>query len=100
MPYYKVFVEGKNFLIKQGKEQGKVKFQTARYVEAEDRDQAEKAGIEKIRSDNYLRGSVSNKKEDPPLLYVTAITEVESMQDDNPLKDSFMLFSDTDDLDE
>ncbi len=99
MPYFKVFVEGKNFLVKQGKESGKVKFQTARYVEAENRDQAEKAGIDKIRSDNYLRGSVANLKNDPPLLYVTAITEVDSMQDENPLKDSFMMFSDTDSKD-
>ncbi len=96
MPYFKVFIEGKNFLVKQGKESGKVKFQTARYVEAENRDQAEKAGIEKIRNDNYLRGSVANLKNDPPLLYVTAITEVDSMRDENPLKDSFMMFSDAD----
>ena len=96
MPYYKVFIEGKNFLVKQGKESGKVRFETARYVEAENRDQAEKFGIDKVRSDNYLRGSVANLKEDPPLLFVTAITEVDSLKDDNPLKDSFMMFSDSD----
>ena len=93
MPKYRILIHGKNFLVKSGKKDpGKVSFDTIRYVEAENEKAAEAKALEIIRSDAHLRQNVLNTKEDPPLIYVDSVDEVQEFDKDNPITTAFRFY--------
>ncbi len=101
MKFYQVFIEGSNFLLKSGNDSGlKQGFKTIRLINAENEEQAEKLAIEYIREEQFLNRSVLNKREDPPLLYVNQITEIEK-KNFNPLAEAIQFYPELDgDVDE
>lgn len=101
MKFYQVFIEGSNFLLKSGNDSGlKQGFKTIRLINAENEEDAEKMAIEKMREENFLKRSVLNKREDPPLLYVNQVTEIEK-KEFNPLAEAIQFYAEVDgDIDE
>jgi hypothetical protein len=75
MPYYRVFLEGRNFWIEIDESQQRLGFYTTRFVEAPSEDDAEKIGISLIRSDKRL--NPRNHRNDPPRIDVSEIEEVD-----------------------
>lgn len=76
MKKYKVFLQGKNFLISIDKKIQKYGFYTTRFVEANDEKEAENKSVDLIRDDPELRQSVLNDKDDPPTIYMETIDEL------------------------
>ena len=78
MRKYKVFVEGRNFLIAGSTGEAKHGFYTTRFVEATDAEGAENAAVEQLRDRQALREMTLNGRDDQPMMYVTEIEEVPS----------------------
>ena len=76
MKHYRVFIHGKNFLLRFGGKPKKVGFYTTRVVEATDEKAAENAAVLTLRQRQSLRDVVLNDRTDPPLMFVEEITEV------------------------
>ncbi len=79
MPYYKVMINGRNFLIDMEGRVAKCGFFTNRFVEAPDPTAAEYAAVQMIRETQSLRDMVRNTPEDPPVMDVTSIDMVETL---------------------
>lgn len=80
MKKYKVLMEGRNFLLlMDGKEQ-RVGFYTTRWVEAANPEEAELKAAAAIKADPRLKSSVKNPKNDPPMLHLTEMSEVEAIE--------------------
>ena len=75
MSDWKVFLNGKNFLLEINSEPQKVGWYTTRYVEAPDAQSAELAAVEEIRSDPNF-SDVLNEREDPSRIYMEDVEEV------------------------
>lgn len=78
MKKFRVLVRGENFLLKS---EGAVKrfgFYTTRFVEALDKDEAERRAVESLRQENRLREGVLNDHSDPPMLFAEEIDEISS----------------------
>ena len=80
MKKYKILLQGNNFLLKLDGNKNIFGFYTTRYVEAENLKDAENIAIELIRNDHELRQSVLNKKNDPPIIFVDEIDELENFK--------------------
>jgi hypothetical protein len=79
MPHYKVMINGRNFLVEMDGRVAKYGFYTFRFVEAADPTAAEYAAVQMIRETQRLRGLIRNASEDPPVMDVTSIDEVETL---------------------
>ncbi len=80
MNKYRVFIEGKNFLIEFDDKPKNTGFFTTRYVEAVDSAEAENKAIELIKNDSDLRSTILNEPNDPPKMYVEEIEELASFE--------------------
>lgn len=78
MNQYKVFVEGRNFLIAGTDGEAKRGFFTTRFVEAADVEDAEGAAVEQLRARQDLHDLTRNRPDDPPRLFVLEIEELHS----------------------
>ena len=74
---YHVEINGQNFLIETEGGLAKHGFFTSRCVEATDRAAAELTAVQTIREDQGLRDLVRNAADDPPIIDVTSIDELE-----------------------
>jgi hypothetical protein len=81
MPQYRVDINGQNFLVLADGRAGKYGFFTTRFVEAPDSAAAEEEAVRVIRETRRLRELVRNAPDDPPLLDVTAVTELDYYDD-------------------
>ena len=79
MNKYRVFVEGKNFIVKIENKIDRYGFFTTRFIEAKHAQDAEKISLDLIRDE--LKDVVLNEKPDPPMLYINEIDELESFGD-------------------
>jgi hypothetical protein len=79
MPRYKVEINGQNFLIHMEGQIAKYGFFTTRFVEATDSTAAENTAVQMIRETQRLRELVRNAPDDPPVMDVIGITEMESV---------------------
>ena len=80
MKKFRVLVRGENFLLES---EGAVKrfgFYTTRFVEALDKDEAERRAVESLRQEDRLRGGVLNDQSDPPMLFAEEIDEISSFE--------------------
>lgn len=73
---FKVVVEGSNFLIKFENARKKMGFFATRFIEAANRDDAEKIVRELIM--NELRDLVLNKQTDPPIIFIEEFVKLNS----------------------
>lgn len=79
MPKYHVQIDAKNFLVNMDGVTAKYGFITYRFVDAPDPGAAANSAVQMIREDQDLRGLVLNDKDDPPVMDVEEIAEVESI---------------------
>jgi hypothetical protein len=78
MAKYKVEINGANFLINMEDRTAKHGFFTTRFVDAPDAAAAENSAVQMIRDTQRLRDLVRNAHDDPPVMDVIGITEMES----------------------
>lgn len=78
MKKYRILLEGKNFLINSDEGPNRMGFYTTRYVEAENREDAEKRSVELIKNDPKLKDVMLNIRSDPPMIYLEKIEEISS----------------------
>ena len=80
MATYRALIEGKNFLLSQD---GKIArhgfFQTV-FVAATDPATAESVALSRVKGDEALRAQTQNAADDPPVLYVESLEEVEDSE--------------------
>ena len=81
MPKYQVQIEASNFLVEMEGRTAKHGFITFKYIEADDPTSAENMAVQMIRDDQQLRDLVQNGSDDPPVMDVTQIAELESFPD-------------------
>ena len=79
MPKYRVRIDAQNFLVEMEGAEGRYGFFTSRFVEADDPAAAESAAVQMLRDDAEPRGLVRNSPNDPPVIYVEEITELDSL---------------------
>lgn len=92
---FRVSIHGENFLMKSSKkESGKMSFDTIRYVEARDEEAAEVKAIQIMRSDSHLRNTTMNDRNDPPIMYVDSVIEIEDYDPKNLLATAFRFYPD------
>ena len=92
MAKYKIEINGANFLIDMEGRSAKHGFFTIRFVEAPDAAAAENAAVQMIRDTQRLRDLVRNAPDDPPIMDVIGITEMESFDVIENLEPGFMWF--------
>lgn len=76
MKKYRIFINGKNFLIEINGALAKHGFYTNRYVEANDERDAELQAMDMIRKREGLKNAVRNAEGDPPMMYAEEIHEL------------------------
>jgi hypothetical protein len=92
MPKYQVDINGQNFLIEMEGKLGRYGFFTIRYVEAADAKAAENGAVEMIRTTQRLRELVRNGPDDPPIMDVTEIAELESFNKIENMEPGFIWY--------
>ena len=95
MPKYKVLINGANFLIEMDGRIAKYGFFTTRFVEATDADAAENTAVQMIRETQRLRDLVRNAPDDPPVMDVIGITELESFDGIENLEPGFAWYEES-----
>ena len=80
MKKFRVLLRGENFLLKSEESVKRLGFYTTRFVEAPDKDGAEKCAVESIRKDDRLQECVLNDQSDPPMLFAEEIDEISSFE--------------------
>jgi len=80
MASYRALIEGKNFLLSlDGKVARHGFFQTV-FVGATDPATAESEALSKVKGDETLKAQTQNATDDPPVLYVESLEEVEDSE--------------------
>ena len=81
MKKFKVFVKGKNYLLREGgNPPRKHGFFTVAFVEAWNEEQAEAGAVELLQNDSKLRVIRENQVSDSPVIEVESIEEVQSFE--------------------
>jgi hypothetical protein len=70
-------IRGDNFFMQLDEEVKRLGFYTNRFVQASGAAEVEQLAVAQIRKDPKL-GSILNRPDDPPMLYVEEITEIEA----------------------
>lgn len=95
MPKYCVTIEGRNFLVEMNGKVAAHGFVTLRFLEAADAKAAENAAVDAIRRTEGLRAIVRNPSDDPPIMDVTEIVELESFDDVETLEPGFVWYEES-----
>ena len=86
MNWYRVQLNGKNFLLNLQDNPRKYGFYTTKDVEAESFEEAELKAVKLVRDDETLRISSLNEKDDSPMIYVEEMRILD--QDEERLSNS------------
>jgi hypothetical protein len=81
MPAYRVMINGQNFLIEMDGRVAKHGFFTTRIAESPDPAAAEHAAVQMIRQTQRLGDLVRNDPDDLPVMDVTSIVDLESIEE-------------------
>ncbi len=92
MPDYLVQIEGRNFLVEMEGRVARHGFITFRIIQAADPRAAELAAVQMIRATERLREMVRNPPEDPPVIEVTSIEELESLPPEDEPEPGFIWY--------
>jgi hypothetical protein len=85
MATYRALIEGRNFLLSQDGKIARHGFYQTVFVGAADPTTAESEALNKVRSDATLKALTQNSTDDPPMLYVDSLYEMEGSEvPDNP----------------
>jgi hypothetical protein len=80
MPAYRAVIEGRNFLLAfNGKNRRHGFYQTV-FVQSADPAEAEATALRAVKDDADLRNMAQNQANDPPMLYVDALYELEGSE--------------------
>jgi hypothetical protein len=90
---YSVIVEGKNIYLNRGRIE-RMGFFTTRWVEATDRNEAEKKAIDLVKQEVEELDVLCNSPKDPPTFLVDKVREVDSFGDARVPGKGFALFPD------
>lgn len=82
MPKCQIQLNGQNFLVDVGKKSAKHGFITFRNVESPDTSTAELSAVEMLRQSAQLRDLIQNDPNDPPVIDVMEMIEVDSFNPD------------------
>ena len=85
MKKYCVLINGRNFLLDFDGKKQKMGFYTNRFVEAKSVKEAENLAIDLMRREPKLNNNVFNNQNDPPMLYVDEIKEVNQLRNQHGL---------------
>jgi len=77
MATYRALIEGKNFLLSQDGKIARHGFYQTVFVGAPDPASAESEALNKVRSDEALRAQTQNAADDPPMLHVESLVELD-----------------------
>jgi len=91
---YRLFIEGKNFDIKNEGKVIRTGFFTNRYIEATDHSSAESIALDLIRKE--LKGLILNDESNPPLMFIKENEELTSFEDNLVPGTGFSWFEDAD----
>ena len=80
MNVYRVLLNGENFLMTYSGQTKRMGFFTTRFVEATNEAEAETVAVSLLRQDENLRGNVLNTADDPPMIYVDEVEQVNGLQ--------------------
>jgi len=82
MPFFKVMLEGNNFLIEFNGEVEKTGFLTTRWVEAQTPEKAELVAVKLVKKDKSLLDIMHNVngEEPSPMIYLEEITQTTWLQ--------------------
>jgi hypothetical protein len=79
MKKYRVFMEGRNIALNLDGETKCHGFFTARFLEAGSNEEAEAYALQMVNKE--LEGFMLNRKEDPPVIIVEEVSQLESFDD-------------------
>jgi hypothetical protein len=85
MKKYRVMLEGRNFLIAMDGKVGKFGFYQTFFIDAHSPAEAENAAVQKVRANSDLKTTVRNPKDDPPMVYLEEIEEIQEFPKDSHL---------------
>ena len=80
MKKYMLMLKGRNFRIEIDGKLEKLGFYTTRWVEAQNPEDAELEALDLVRQDVSLKASVRNDRDDPPMIYLEELCEVERFE--------------------
>jgi hypothetical protein len=95
MPKYQVTIEGQNFLVERNGKIASHGFFAIRFLETADARAAENAAVDAIRRTETLRELVRNPPEDPPIMNVTEILELDSFDGIESLEPGFVWYEES-----
>ena len=78
--HFRVLINGQNFHLATNEGTRRMGFYTTRFVSARDYDHAETVAVNVIRDDDDLQLTVVNPRDDPPMVYVIEMHEVDALQ--------------------
>lgn len=78
MPWYRVRIRGENLFMQFDGEAKRVGFFTNRFVEGSDFSKIEERAIAEIRDEPKLKNGLLNRVEDPPMIFVQEIVEIDA----------------------
>ena len=94
---YRVLIRGQNLLINVDGQIQKMGFYTSRLAEAENAEQAGSIAVEKVRVDAKLKGIILNRQDDPMMLYVDEIDQVEFLETTDEVEMGFVYYPENSD---
>lgn len=83
MKKYMVTLDGQNFEVEFDGKVQKLGFFTTRWIEAVDPKKAELKAVELVKTDESLVKAVRNKKDNPPMIYLSELSEIDSFDNVN-----------------
>ncbi len=78
MPWYRARIRGENFFMQFDEEVKRLGFFTNRFIEGSNSSEVEERAIAQIRDDPKLKNGLLNGVEDPPMIFVDEIVEVDA----------------------
>jgi hypothetical protein len=96
MKKYKVTLDGQNFEIEFDGKVQRLGFFTTRWVEAVDSKEAELKAVELVKNDELLAKSICNKKDNPPMIYLSELLEMDSFDNINVPGGGYSFYPDKD----
>jgi len=84
MATYRALIEGKNFLLSQDGKLARHGFYQTVFVSAPDPASAESEALNNVRSDEALTAQTQNAADDPPMLHVESLDELDGEVPESP----------------
>ncbi|MDT4331833.1 hypothetical protein ACQE3E_12130 [Methylomonas sp. MED-D] len=94
MNKYEVIINGQNFLMEVDGKIERMGFYVTRYVEADNHEEAELKAVYLVRNIERLKGAHLNTEDDPPMLYLEEMYEIENFDGLETLEPGIAFYND------